>query len=175
MGLSSFRSSRLLDFLILISCASRAEAKNGGLIITTAEELKIYHTVKTILLSSFKKIEPSRITYRDNKNSFIVLVDDNQKKTVCRITSNRGKHYLEINGYDQKHEVNGIDSIVNLSKTLKVQLNSKVTTLKRHNEAWLVEDESGQSYSSKKVLLTAPLPQALALLEQNNKLKNQTG
>ena len=95
------------------------EAKNGGLIITTAEELKIYHTVKTILLSNFKKIEPSRITYRDNKNNFIVLVDDNQKKTICRITSNRGRHYLEINGHDKKHEVNGIDSIVNLSKALK--------------------------------------------------------
>lgn len=69
----------------------------------------------------------------------------------------------------------GMSSLAkDLSKTLKVQLNSKVTTLKRHNEAWLVEDESGQSYSSKKVLLTAPLPQALALLEQNNIMIDDT-
>ncbi len=95
------------------------ESKNGGIVITTAEELKIYHTVKTILLSNFKKIDPTRISYRDNKNNFIVLVDDNQKKTICRITSNRGKYYLEINGKSDKTEINGIDSIVNLSKALK--------------------------------------------------------
>lgn len=95
------------------------ESKNGGIVITTAEELKIYHTVKTILLSNFKKIDPTRISYRDNKNNFIVLVDDNQKKTICRITSNRGKYYLEINGKNEKTEINGIDNIVNLSKALK--------------------------------------------------------
>lgn len=95
------------------------ESKNGGIVITTAEELKIYHTVKTIILSSFKKIDPSRISYRDNKNNFMVLVDDNQKKTICRITSNRGKYFVEINGFTDKHEVSGIDSIVNLSKILK--------------------------------------------------------
>ncbi|MEN9743347.1 MAG: hypothetical protein RLZZ65_1152 [Bacteroidota bacterium] len=95
------------------------ESKNGGIVITTAEELKIYHTVKTIILSNLKKIDPSRISYRDNKNNFMVLVDDNQKKTICRITSNRGKYFLEINGFDAKHEVTGIDSIVNLTKTLK--------------------------------------------------------
>lgn len=94
-----------------------AEAKNGNTIITTAEELKIYHAVKTILINSFKKVDSSRISYRDQKNSFNILVDDNNKKMVAKITSNRGKYSIEING--NKFDVNGLESIVALSKQLK--------------------------------------------------------
>lgn len=93
------------------------EAKNGNIVITTAEELKIYHAVKTILINSFKKIDTSRISYRDQKNSFNVLVDDNQKKMIAKITSSKNKYSIEING--NKFEVNGIESIVALSKQLK--------------------------------------------------------
>lgn len=95
------------------------ESKNGGIVITTAEELKIYHAVKTILLTSFKKIDATRISYRDNKNNFMILVDDNQKKTIGRITSNRGKYSIELNGVSGKFDIDSIDSIVGLSKQIK--------------------------------------------------------
>jgi hypothetical protein len=93
------------------------ESKNGNMVITTAEELKIYHAVKTILINSLKKIDPSRISYRDQKNSFNILVDDNNKKMVAKITSNKGKYSIDING--NKFDVNGLESIVALSKQLK--------------------------------------------------------
>ncbi len=92
------------------------ESKSGNMIITTAEELKIYHTVKTILVHN-KKIDADRITYRDQKNSFNILVDDNNKKIVCKITSARNKYSIEINNRD-KYEYNGIESIVNIKKQL---------------------------------------------------------
>lgn len=95
------------------------EAKNGGIVITTAEELKIYHAVKTILLTSFKKVDATRISYRDNKNNFMILVDDNQKKTICRITSNRGKYSIELNSLNGKFDIDSIDSIVGLTKQIK--------------------------------------------------------
>ena len=95
------------------------ESKNGGIVITTAEELKIYHAVKTILLTSFKKVDSTRISYRDNKNNFIILVDDNQKKTICRITSNRGKYSIELNSSNGKFDIDSIDSIVGLTKQIK--------------------------------------------------------
>ena len=60
------------------------ESKNGNMIITTAEELKIYHAVKTILIHN-KKIEADRISYRDQKNSFNVIVDDNNKKLIFQL------------------------------------------------------------------------------------------
>lgn len=93
------------------------ESKNGSIVITTAEELKIYHTVKTLLINSLKKFDSTRITYRDQKNSFNILVDDNNKKMICKITSTKNKYFIEING-GQKIEVNGIDSIVALKKQL---------------------------------------------------------
>jgi hypothetical protein len=91
------------------------ESKSGNMVITTAEELKIYHTVKTILVHN-KKIDSERITYRDQKNSFNVLVDDNNKKIVCKIISSRNKYTIEING--DKFDYNGIDSIVKMKKQL---------------------------------------------------------
>ena len=92
------------------------ESKNGGIVITTAEELKIYHAVKTLLINSFKKIDSNRISYRDQKNSFNILVDDNNKKMIAKITSSRNKYSIEVNG--NKFDVNGIESIVALRKTL---------------------------------------------------------
>lgn len=91
------------------------ESKNGNMIITTAEELKIYHAVKTILIHN-KKIEADRISYRDQKNSFNVIVDDNNKKLICKILSSRNKYSIEINGI--KHDITGIESIVALKKQL---------------------------------------------------------
>lgn len=85
------------------------------MIITTAEELKIYHAVKTILIHN-KKIEADRISYRDQKNSFNVIVDDNNKKLICKILSSRNKYSIEINGI--KHDITGIESIVALKKQL---------------------------------------------------------
>jgi predicted type IV restriction endonuclease len=93
-----------------------AEAKNGTIVITTAEELKIYHAVKTILINSVKKIDSSRISYRDQKNSFNIIVDDNNKKLIAKITQSKNKYCIEING--NKYDVSGLDSIVALKKQL---------------------------------------------------------
>jgi hypothetical protein len=92
------------------------ESKNGNIIITTAEELKIYHSVKTIILNSIKKVDASRISFRDQKNSFNILVDDNQKKLIAKITSSRNKYLIELNG--NKYDANDIENIVAQKKIL---------------------------------------------------------
>lgn len=92
------------------------ESKNGSTVITTAEELKIYHSIKTLLLHSIKKLDASRINYRDQKNSFNILVDDNNKKIICKIVSNKGKYFIELNG--ERIEVKGLESIVPLKKEI---------------------------------------------------------
>lgn len=93
------------------------ESKNGNIIITTGEELKIYHAFKTIIINSLKKVDFSRISYRDQKNSFNILVDDNQRKTIAKITSNRGKYFLEIDG-GEKTSADNLESIVSQSKQI---------------------------------------------------------
>ena len=90
--------------------------KNGNVIITTAEELKIYHAVKTIILNSIKKVDASRISYRDQKNSFNILVDDNNKKLIAKISSSRNKYSIDLNG--TKYDANDIESIVALKKQI---------------------------------------------------------
>jgi hypothetical protein len=89
--------------------------RNGNMVITTAEELKMYHAIKAILLQR-KEIKSDRISYRDQKNSFLILVDDNQKKQICRIVFTQNKQRIEING--KEYDVNGIESVVSLRKEL---------------------------------------------------------
>ena len=89
--------------------------RDGNAIITTADELKIYHAIKTILIQK-KEIKSDRISYRDQKNSFLILVDDNQKKVICRLVITNNKRKIEINGIE--YELEGLDSVVKLKKEL---------------------------------------------------------
>ncbi len=92
------------------------ESKSGNFVITTAEELKIYHAVKTLLLNSIKKLDSNRISYRDQKNSFNIIVDDNNKKIIAKITNSRNKYSIDING--ERFDANNIENIVALKKPL---------------------------------------------------------
>lgn len=94
------------------------ESKSGNMIITTSEELKIYHSVKTIIINAIKKVDFSRISYRDQKNSFNILVDDNQRKLIAKITSNREKYFIEIGGNGNKIPVDDLACVVALNKQI---------------------------------------------------------
>ena len=64
------------------------EAKlNSSGIITTDEEYKAFNVIKTILAmsSKFNNKDLDRIGFRDQKGSFKILIDDNQKKCICDI------------------------------------------------------------------------------------------
>jgi len=68
---------------------------------TTLEELEGYMIVKTILR---QKISASRITYRDALSYFAILLDDNNRKTICRLYLNNTKKYF-VTLDDQKKEI----------------------------------------------------------------------
>ena len=93
------------------------ESKSGNMVITTGEELKIYHSVKTIIINSIKKLDYSRISYRDQKNSFNILVDDNQRKLIAKITSSKDKYFIEVGG-SNKLPVDDLSCIVALNKQI---------------------------------------------------------
>jgi hypothetical protein len=93
------------------------ESKSGNMVITTGEELKIYHSVKTIIINSIKKLDYSRISYRDQKNSFNILVDDNQRKLIAKITSSKDKYFIEVGG-SNKIPVDDLSCIVALNKQI---------------------------------------------------------
>jgi hypothetical protein len=69
-------------------------------VVTTDEELEGFMIVKTILR---QKINASRITHRDAQSYFAILLDDNNRKTICRLYLGN-KKYLGIID-DQKKEI----------------------------------------------------------------------
>ena len=78
---------------------------------TTKEELEGYYIVKSILRS---KVAVSRIGYRDQQSYFGILLDDNNRKPICRLYFNRSKKYIAFfdeNKKEQKIEISAIDDI----------------------------------------------------------------
>ena len=85
---------------------------------TTAEELDGFMIVKTILRQSIKI---DRISYRDAQTYFAIMLDDNNRKSVCRLYLNGGKKF--IGTFDEqkkeiKNEIVTIDDIFNYSEVL---------------------------------------------------------
>ena len=85
---------------------------------TTSDELEGFMIVKTILR---QKIASSRIAYRDAQSYFAILLDDNNRKTICRLYLNGGKKYFAFID-DQKKEVKNeiitLDDIFNFAELL---------------------------------------------------------
>ncbi|WP_339887023.1 type I restriction enzyme HsdR N-terminal domain-containing protein [uncultured Flavobacterium sp.] len=87
---------------------------NSG-VITTEDELKVFHVIKTIL-AQHKQIDTNSIGYKDFKGKFSIIIDDNQKKKVCDLYITHTSHKIEIDG--EKIDIPDIDSIVKLKKRL---------------------------------------------------------
>jgi len=86
--------------------------------VTTEEELEGFMIVKTILR---QKISVSRIAYRDAQSYFAILLDDNNRKTICRLYFNSSKKYIAIlddQKKEIKNEINSLDDIFNFSELL---------------------------------------------------------
>jgi hypothetical protein len=92
---------------------------NSG-IITTAEEIKAYNVIKTILAmsSKIKAADLERISYRDLKNSFLIIVDDKQTKNICSLVFKEKLKAIDINGNRFELEDVTVSSITKLKKEL---------------------------------------------------------
>lgn len=87
-------------------------------IVTTFEELSAFAIVKSILR---KSIDVSRITYRDTESYFGVLIDNNNRKWVCRINlDSKNKHVIisDENKKGIRHELSTLDDIYDLEEQL---------------------------------------------------------
>lgn len=87
-------------------------------IVTTEEEMEGFMIVKTILR---QKIPASRIAYRDAQSYFAILLDDNNRKTICRLYFNGAKKYFVTLGEQRKeirNEINSLDDLFNYSDVL---------------------------------------------------------
>ena len=87
-------------------------------VVTTEEELEAFMIIKTILR---QKIAISRISHRDAQSYFAILLDDNNRKTICRLYLNGGKKFFAIINEDKKEnkiEISTLDDIFSHSELL---------------------------------------------------------
>jgi len=87
-------------------------------VVTTDEEIEAFMIVKTILR---QKINSTRISYRDAQSYCAILLDDNNRKTICRLYFNGTKKYfvlLDEQKKEVKNEINSLDEIFNFSDSL---------------------------------------------------------
>jgi hypothetical protein len=87
-------------------------------VVTTEEEMEGYFIVKSIIRPV---VDSTRIGHRDTQSYFGILLDDNNRKPVCRLHFNRGQKYLGILNHDKKetrHPIAHLDEIYNFSEAL---------------------------------------------------------
>ena len=91
--------------------------------ITTEEEIEGAQVIKAIL----REILPaSRIAFRDTQSYFGILLDDNNRKPLCRLHFNSSNKSIELfnNGKDngEKKQIYSIDELYNYKTELLATL-----------------------------------------------------
>jgi len=93
-------------------------ARDG--ITTTVEELEGYYIVKSIIREI---VDPNRIAHRDTQSYFGILLDDNNRKPICRLYFNRPQKKSLGLFDEQKNEswvrLEGLNDIYKHSERLK--------------------------------------------------------
>lgn len=103
--------------------AAALTEKANSKIETTEEELEGFLIIKSILR---QKIDVSRVAYRDAQTYFAILLDDNNRKTICRLYFNGNKKYLmyfDDNKKEVKKEIQSLDDLFTHSNELLEVLN----------------------------------------------------
>lgn len=82
-------------------------------VVTTEEEMEAFRIVKAI---ASEVVEPSRIVDRDVKSYFGVLLDDNNRKPICRLRFNTEQNYIGLFDENKDEERVSIDSLDEIYK-----------------------------------------------------------
>ena len=96
----------------------KAAEEDATRVETTHEELEGFFIVKSIIRTL---VEANRIGHRDTQSYFGILLDDNNRKPVCRLHFNRTQKYVGILDAEKKetrHPIEHLDDIYKLSEEL---------------------------------------------------------
>ncbi len=94
-------------------------------VVTSPEELEGFHAVRAILRSL---VSPKRIVMRDAQSYCAILLDDNNRKPICRLRFNNARK-LRLGLFNDKKEevqvdIGSVDDIFNYADQLKAVLTS---------------------------------------------------
>lgn len=90
-----------------------------GEIHTTEEEFEGFYVVKAILREI---VQPGRIFLRDTKSYCGILLDDNNRKPLCRLRFNFSQKYLglfDAQKVESRHAIDSIEDIYRFAEQLK--------------------------------------------------------
>lgn len=77
--------------------------------------------------------------------------------------------------YSRFRGAQGMKSIAEfLARDLEIHCGEEIEKLHFENGIWMTQSKSGREYSSDRLLLTAPVPQSLALLDSSNRALSQS-
>jgi hypothetical protein len=102
-----------------------SESISESQVVTTVEEVEGFHLVRAILR---EVISPKRIVMRDAQSYCAVLLDDNNRKPICRLRFNNSQN-LRLGTFNEKKEellqpLESIDDIFNFADQLKATVAS---------------------------------------------------
>lgn len=98
--------------------STEEQADEEPRIVTTQEELEGFFLVRSILRPY---VTPTRIHHRDCLSYFSVLLDDSNRKPICRLWLNRAKKYVSLFDAERKEtrfEIKSIDDLYKYEKTM---------------------------------------------------------
>ncbi|MGE4261059.1 type I restriction endonuclease [Shewanella sp.] len=87
-------------------------------IITTEEEIEGFNIVKAILR---QKLDVARIVSRDQQSYFGILLDDNNRKPLCRLHFNTKQKYIgtfDENKKETRHPIESLDDLFKFADQL---------------------------------------------------------
>lgn len=131
--------------------AEPEEATEKRDVDTTEEERQGYAIVKAILR---KVVDPERIAMRDTKSYCGVLLDDNNRKPICRLHFNRDQKYIGLFDQEKQEEritLQSVDDIYDYESRL-------IETLAFYDDS-VDGDESGSE--DDQVLTSEPVSNAV--------------
>ncbi|WP_095165421.1 type I restriction endonuclease [Pseudomonas sp. Irchel 3H3] len=98
--------------------AESAEESGEDLVQTTLDELEGFHIVKAIVRAV---VDAKRIVHRDTQSYFGILLDDNNRKPICRLHFNRSQKYIGIFDHEKsetRHPIASVDDIYGFAEQL---------------------------------------------------------
>lgn len=96
----------------------------SSLIVTTEDEMESFYIIKSILR---QKVSAERIFYRDTQSYFNILLDDNVRKTICRLYLNGNKKQIGLfdeNKKEYKTEIQALDDIYQFGDALNATVDN---------------------------------------------------
>ena len=102
-----------------------SESRDRQSIVTTAEELEGYELVRTIVSDC---VDPERVTMRDRQSYCAILLDNNNRRTICRLRFTSRRRVLALMGEERTsggslkevwHDIETVNDITNYAHQLQ--------------------------------------------------------